>query len=422
MKTGLFISLLNPAIALVIACAFFVLWRYQRQRPYLAVLALGHAASAVGFLLQYFTLPIGLPVSRLISVICFNAAMLCVSGAMVASCGRKVPYAAIAVLGAAGLAAFCWFMFVVPDLSARLLAINFAFGGVSLVVAAELRAVPDKGPLEKILFALSLMASLNFLVRPILIISLYGAYTSYEGFYDSLYWTTAVLSHAVVSLLLAFTMLAAAALDTMRDLRVETNTDPLSGLLNRRGFERAASEALSRQAAQNLPAALVIADLDHFKVVNDRFGHAIGDRVIVAFAELLRQAAAGNGIAGRLGGEEFAVLLTASDLPAARLFAEGARLSLSHASIRDVPDGLKATASFGVAARSGADNLSELLHRADSALYNAKRGGRNCVRLSYQRIAETTAPVATTGKAAIASSGRARGDDSRRGVGRAAAP
>ena len=174
MKTGLFISLLNPAIALVIACAFLVLWRYQRQRRYLAVLALGHAASAAGFLLQYFTLPVGLPVSRLISVRCFNAAMFCVSGAMVASCGKKVPYAAIAVLGAAGLAAFCWFMFIVPDLTARLYAINFAFGGVSLVVAAELRAVPDKGPLEKILFALSLMASLNFLVRPVLIISLAG--------------------------------------------------------------------------------------------------------------------------------------------------------------------------------------------------------------------------------------------------------
>ena len=91
------------------------------------------------------------------------------------------------------------------------------------------------------------------------------------------------------------------------------------------------------------------------------------------------------------------MLLTASDLPTARLFAEGARLSLSHASIRDVPDGLRATASFGVAARSGADNLSELLHRADSALYNAKKAGRDCVRLSYQRVAETMAPVATTG-------------------------
>ena len=157
----------------------------------------------------------------------------------------------------------------------------------------------------------------------------------------------------MVSLLIAFTMLARAALDMMRELRVETDTDPLSGLLNRRGFERAAGEALSRRAKQKLPAALVIADLDHFKAVNDRFGHAVGDRVIVAFAELLRRAAAGNGIAGRLGGEEFVVLLTAGDLPQARLFAEAARVSLSEASIRDVPERMKVTASFGVAALSG---------------------------------------------------------------------
>ena len=388
LKTGLFISLLNPAIALTIACAFFVLWRYQPQRRYLAVLALGYSASAAGFLLQHFTLPVGLLGTKLISVCCFNAAVLCISGAIIASFGKRVPYVAIVGLGAAGLAAFCWFMFVVPDLTARLYAINFAFGGVSLVVAAELRTVPNKGLMEKILFALALMASLNFLVRPVLIITLQGAYESYDDFYNSVYWTTAMLSHAVVSLLIAFTMLARAALDMMSELRVETDTDPLSGLLNRRGFERAAGAALSRRAKQKLPAALVIADLDHFKAVNDRFGHAVGDRVIVAFAELLRRAAAGNGIAGRLGGEEFVVLLTAGDLPEARLFAEAARVSLSEASIRDVPERMKVTASFGVAALSGAESLSELLHRADSALYNAKRGGRDCVRVSYQRPAE----------------------------------
>ena len=105
LKTGLFISLLNPAIALVIACAFLVLWLYQRQRRHLAVLALGYAASAVGFLLQYFTLPVGLPVSRLFSVTCFTSAVFCVAGAAVASCGKKAPYAAMGVLGAAGLAA-----------------------------------------------------------------------------------------------------------------------------------------------------------------------------------------------------------------------------------------------------------------------------------------------------------------------------
>ena len=118
MKTGLFISLLNPAIALVIACAFLALWLYQRQRRHLAVLAFGYAASAAGFLLQYFTLPVGLPISRLLSVTCFTTAVFCVAGAAVASCGKKAPYATMTVLAGAGLAVFCWFMFVTPDLTA----------------------------------------------------------------------------------------------------------------------------------------------------------------------------------------------------------------------------------------------------------------------------------------------------------------
>ena len=382
MKTGLFISLLNPAIALVIACAFLALWLYQRQRRHLAVLAFGYAASAAGFLLQYFTLPVGLPISKLLSVTCFTAAVFCVAGAAVASCGKKAPYATMTVLAGAGLAVFCWFMFVTPDLTARLYAINVAFGAMSLAVAAKLRTVPDSGLLDRILFALSLVSALNLLVRPVLIISLEGSYASYDGFYDSLYWTTSMLCHAVVSLLIALTLLASSAMDMMRDLRAETNTDPLSGLLNRRGFERAATAALARQG---VPAALVIADLDHFKAVNDRFGHAIGDKVIVAFAEHLRSAAPASAIMGRLGGEEFVVLLTASDLSAARLFAEGVRLSFSNAALGGVSDRVKVTASFGVASLSGTESLSELLGRADSALYNAKKAGRDRVRLSYQQ-------------------------------------
>src|SRR4029453_16944364 len=161
-------------------------------------------------------------------------------------------------------------------------------------------------------------------------------------------------SHAVVSLLIAFTMLARAALDMMGELRVETDTDPLSGLLNRRGFERGGGGALSRRAKHKLPASLVIADLDHFKAVNDRFGHAVGDKVIVAFAELLRGAANRGAVVGRLGGEGVGGLVR-----------EGVRMSFSNASLRDVPDRVKVTASFGVASLSGNESLSELLGRAD---------------------------------------------------------
>jgi diguanylate cyclase (GGDEF)-like protein len=388
LKTGLFISLLNPAIAIIVACAFLLLWLYQRQRRHLAVLAVGYTASAIGFLLQYFTLPVGLPLSRLISAISFAVAMSCVVGAVLASRDRKVPYAVMGLLSAAGIAAFCWFMFVVPDLVGRIYALNFAFGGITLVAAIGLGRIRQKAPLDRILLALSLLSTLNLLVRPVLIISLQGGYATYEGLYDSLYWTTAVFSHAIVSLLLAFTLFAAAALDVMRELRAETNADSLSGLLNRRGFERAATGALSQHASEGLPAAIVITDLDHFKAVNDVFGHAVGDRVIIAFAELLRSAATGNGIAGRLGGEEFAVLLPATDLAAARLFAEGVRMAFSNVALRNVPEQVLVTASFGVASLSGTESLSDLLGRADAALYSAKKAGRDRVRLSYQYAAE----------------------------------
>ena len=86
------------------------------------------------------------------------------------------------------------------------------------------------------------------------------------------------------------------------------------------------------------------------------------------------------------------MLLTASDLPAARLFAEGVRLALSSASLRDVPEQVQVTASFGVASLSGTESLSELLGRADTALYNAKKAGRDRVRLSYQHVASRRMP------------------------------
>ena len=318
----------------------------------------------------------------------FTFAVLCLSGAIIARYGRRVPYVALGVLGAGGLIGLVWFLYIEPNFTWRIYAVNFAFGGISLVVAAELRAVPDKGPTERILLALALLSALNFIARTLIVVGIHGAYDSYEGFYNSLYWTTALLSHAILSLLIALCLISAAALDVLKALKSESHTDPLSGLLNRRGFENAASQALELSVANGVPAALVIADLDHFKTLNDTFGHDAGDKVIVGFAERLRMAAGVGGIAGRIGGEEFAVLLAATDLGAARLFAEGVRASFSECTICGVPAAANITASFGVASLSGDEGLWALLRRADDALYQAKKGGRDRVRLSYQRAAD----------------------------------
>ncbi|AMX95739.1 MULTISPECIES: GGDEF domain-containing protein [Mesorhizobium] len=385
MDTGLLIALLNPTIALALGAAFLVLWSYQRHRPYLAVLALSYSLSAVGFLLQYFTLPIGMPLTKLVSNICFSIAGCCLAGAIVHRYGRKVPYVGIGALACGGLASFCWFLFIAPDLTWRILAMNFAFGGISLLVAAELRPVRNNGPTEKILFVLSLLSGVNFFVRTLIVVIAHGPFTSYDGFYGSSYWTTALLSHALLSLLIALCLFSAAALDVLKALKTETFTDPLSGLLNRRGFEERGMLLLRHCASARFPVALVLADLDHFKALNDVHGHGAGDRVIADFAAKLRSAAGARGVAGRIGGEEFAVLLPLSDLAAARLFAEAVRTVYSAGHVDGLPQGTKVTASFGVAARSGDEALEPLMRRADDALYKAKKNGRDSVRLSYER-------------------------------------
>lgn len=385
MDTGLLIALLNPTIALALGAAFLVLWIHQRHRPYLAALAASYSLSAPGFLLQYFTLPVGLALTKLVSNICFTIAACCLSSAIVARYGRRVPYVGIGIMTGGGFAAFTWFMFVQPDLTWRVLVMNFGFGGLSLLVAAELRPVRNNGPTEKILFALSLLSGLNFIVRTLIVVVAHGPFPSYDGFYGSSYWTTALLSHALLSLLIALSLFTAAALDVMKALKAETHTDPLSGLLNRRGFEERAALLLAQCDKAGLPVALVLADLDHFKTLNDRHGHEAGDRVIADFAGKLRAAAGMRGAAGRIGGEEFAVLLPLADLASARLFAEAIRTVYSAGVIAGLPPGTKVTASFGVAARTGKEGLAPLMRRADEALYKAKRNGRDSVRLSYER-------------------------------------
>ncbi|TPI37640.1 GGDEF domain-containing protein [Mesorhizobium sp. B3-1-9] len=385
MDTGLLIALLNPTIALALGAAFLVLFSYQRHRPYLAALGASYCLSAPGFLLQYFTLPIGVALTKLASNSCFTIAACCLSSAIVARYGRRVPYVGIGIVTGGGLAAFIWFMFVEPDLTWRVLVMNFGFGALSLLVAAELRTVRNNGPTEKILFALSLLSGLNFIARTLIVVIAHGPFPGYDGFYGSSYWTTALLSHALLSLLIALSLFTAAALDVMRALKAETHTDPLSGILNRRGFEERATVLLDQCGKAGFPVALVLADLDHFKALNDQHGHEAGDRVIADFAAKLRSATGARGAAGRIGGEEFAVLLPLSDLGAARLFAEAIRAFYSAGAIDGLPPDTRVTASFGVAARSGREGLAPLMRRADEALYKAKKNGRDSVRLSYER-------------------------------------
>ena len=388
MDTGLFISLLNPAITLTLAAAFLVLFLYRRDRIHLALVVAAYIGSTSGFLLQNFTLPVGLAATKILSNLAFTLAVVSLSAAILLRYSRPVPWLGIGLSALGGLSGFCWFMFIQPDLTWRILSISFAFGAISLMVALELKAMPNKGRIETLLVLLAFLSAANFLARPLIVIAIEGPYASGVDFQTSLYWTTALLAHAVMSLMIALCLFTAEAVDLMRALRSESITNSLSGLLNRRGFETRASAMLGMCQSAGLPASLIIADLDRFKALNDRHGHPAGDRVIADFAARLRAAAGTRAVAGRLGGEEFAVLLPMADAAAARLFTEAVRKVFSGDSIAGLPREVRVTASFGIALCAGKESLSDLMRRADDALYHAKRDGRDSVRVSYQRPPE----------------------------------
>ena len=159
-------------------------------------------------------------------------------------------------------------------------------------------------------------------------------------------------------------------------------TDDLTGLANRRQFLYRLELELQRSERMDEPLAIVFADLDHFKDVNDRFGHDAGDEVLRLFATVLRDHSRTIDLPARLGGEEFAVILPGTDAEGARTFAERVRAT-TEALRPPIPGGsVRVTASFGIASSAIALTRQELLNAADVALYHAKASGRNTVTIA----------------------------------------
>ena len=170
--------------------------------------------------------------------------------------------------------------------------------------------------------------------------------------------------------------------DELHRVREDAQIDSLSGLLNRRGFDRELQRMAPKAGALEGALAVIMLDIDHFKRINDTYGHPLGDVVISVVGRLLHDCVGAAGIAARYGGEEFAVLLPEQSLAAAQKLAEAIRVAVEHGQIRrrkgDEPIG-GVTVSAGVAAWRTGEDVSSVVERADRALYVSKRAGRNRV-------------------------------------------
>jgi diguanylate cyclase (GGDEF)-like protein len=165
--------------------------------------------------------------------------------------------------------------------------------------------------------------------------------------------------------------------------KTAASMDPLTGMLNRRGFSEACARLIEREANAGRPATVLIFDIDHFKGINDRFGHPAGDELLKLFATIVLSSLRISDLSGRIGGEEFAALLPCP-LEEGVLAAERVREAFEASGIVSEQGPVDTTVSIGVAGGPAGTELEVLLAAADTALYQAKRSGRNRVEAAEE--------------------------------------
>lgn len=382
MSAATFVLAINLFIAAIFAVSFGVVAAYQKTsdaaRWQSAAYGLGVFNVVLEFILPFQEDP------RLVGIAIFLdfllATLLIVAG-LARHYRQRVPWR---VLG--GIFAVSTVIILViidwPRASFTRMALYQAPYAVVMAVGAwVILRHKAKRALDLILAGLFLLSALQFLAKPVLAAAI-GSGARPQDYINSTYAAISQTAGAFLLIANGLLILLLLVRNLMEEMTARSETDTLSGLLNRRGFDDRVGPGIATLRRTGMPGAMIIADLDNFKAINDTYGHECGDAVIVAFARLLKDSAGEHFIVARLGGEEFGAFMPGVEAPGARLFAENVRTRFAALVFPFAAGGLRATVSMGVSQIEPRDSPSDALRRADAALYKAKREGRNRVQVA----------------------------------------
>jgi len=290
----------------------------------------------------------------------------------------------------------CRLPIMLDDINLRSLIASAIVAGYSWLTAYEFwrgrdEALVSRWPAIFMFFAQGAL----FLLRTPMVALLPGS--ANDNMFGSVWMTMLSTEFLLLTISSAFILLAMAKERTELRHRTAAMVDPLTGISNRRAFLHDASLLAKRHIANPRPVAILLIDLDHFKSINDRFGHAVGDRVLAIFADAARKSMRGSDLVGRLGGEEFAAVLTETSREKALEVAE--RIRLTFAQMAEKVDGhpVGPTVSIGlVHCLERTLDLPGLLTRADNALYYAKERGRNRVEVAATALVREEPGIRST--------------------------
>jgi diguanylate cyclase (GGDEF)-like protein len=382
MTSAAFILMINLSVSALLAIAFLAIATYDRS---LASARWIGAAYGFGIVYSGFELLISYwPTSTIVATTAYSALLLALASYSVGIAREyqvKPPWRLLGFLLIASILLNLYTQTLPRDLISRNVLWQAPYGVLQAVSVWILLRSRRLAALDKTLLGILALSAAYFVIKPLMAIQAGGPGASSGSYIDTVYALLSQSTGIVLALAVALMTLAIYVSRMLSDANLRSETDTLSGLLNRRGFTERAEETLRLADRSGRPVTLVLADIDHFKAVNDTYGHEAGDRVIQAFAQVMSDVAGGQAV-GRIGGEEFAILMADTELSTARLVAEGARTAFSQTPMSGLGPDDECTASFGVAQRHGSETYDGLLRRADLALYEAKNAGRDCVRVA----------------------------------------
>lgn len=374
-----FLLLLStPMVALIFAVTFLVIW--QRDRARIENLALGS-----GWLL----LSIAMLISQLspaylgralvaITHVPYTLSAVCMASGVLLRVNATPPVRAFLAIGVLGICTMAFSQALGDSIKADLLLTNITTGVIMVMTTQSFAGAAKRDGIERFMLVTLIFVTAQFFIRPILALMYDGPIAPTE-YRESTYYIMLAWIFGFGSVLLGLAQLATSVKDYVEALNARNATDELSGLHARGEFELQVKAALAKASNEGQQVALVVCDLDHFKQVNDIWGHQVGDRAIAGFGGMIGAVVRSTDIAGRVGGEEFCILVWKADEDIAAGLAERLRARTTQLDIGEGALDVRLTASFGVAQRQGSESYRSLFARADKALYEAKQTGRNCV-------------------------------------------
>lgn len=381
MTGAVFILVINAAVAGLLSLAFLSIAVYDRSR-----ISARWFAGVYGLGMVYFALEALIPVlpgARMGAYLVFAAALAVLVVALARLYDAPVPRRVLAALLFA--AVILWPVIDGMDRTSFLRVALYQAPYAALQLTAAM-VVWRWGPgllTDRILAILNVLTAFHYVSKPFIAQMSGGVGASPEAYVGTLYALFSQSIGTILGVAIALMLLVILVRDLIAEVTVQSQTDKLSGLMNRRGFEDGRDRVMRRRAQNGMPVSLIVCDLDRFKQINDTYGHSTGDEALRAFARLLKTMTEEHHLVGRIGGEEFAILLPGASLAVARMLAEGIRTAYASTAVPGIPSHVHLTASFGVAEAGPGETASDLFRRADHALYDAKSAGRDRVHCSF---------------------------------------